>query len=405
MTGSSVAEHPPSMLERARRGIGWRFAALRTKFDDRNPRFFAVLREVCAASRRGTLAVAGDLLSAWSDLDCDPVTFASLMMWELPRAKRRDFYVGPELARFMDRANDPRDLELARDKAELAAVDRHRGLPWPETFAVVNRRDGDRIAGAIEITRPDDLWPRLTALAREHGNLALKPACGRRGVGFFRVATNGQIHDGEGRALTPVALAKAVFDYRFKNSERGYVVQPALTPASELARLTGVEVLTTARVVTAVHGGDAHVVESFLKIPDPRRLTDNFRDGSTGTFIAGFDPETGLLGDLIGMVNPQARYALERTAAHPLTGKRVKGALLARAGEIVAVAKRAALAHPLTPTLGWDVAIAENGLFLIDANPDWGPGWQPESPTHVRALLHRLYPDDFRAPASSELGE
>jgi hypothetical protein len=398
MNGTAAASKPSTVLARAARGVSWRLDAIRHKIADANPRFLAVLREVRRASGRGALEVAGDLLAAWADLDCDPVTYASIMLWEAPRATRQEFFVGPELRRFMAKTDHPEDSELADDKALIAALDARSGLPWPATLAVANRRNAPPIPDAVAITSKREIWPRLDELRREHGDLALKPAKGRRGVGFFRVAAGGEVHDADGRALSPAALADAVFEYRYRNSTLGYLVQRALTPSPSITELTGVDVLTTARVVTALAHGDVHVVESFLKIPDPRRLTDNFRDGSTGTFVAGFDPVGGRLSDLVGMTNPRGRYALERTARHPVTGRQISGETLPGARDIVALAMRAARAHPRTATFGWDIAIATNGLFVIDANNDWGPGWQPCARVGVRHLLHRLYPDDFRPP-------
>ncbi|HET9063637.1 MAG TPA: hypothetical protein VFO62_10150 [Candidatus Binatia bacterium] len=52
-------------------------------------------------------------------------------------------------------------------------------------------------------------------------------------------------------------------------------------------------------------------------------------------------------------------------------------------------------AQPRSVALGWDIAIADSGCVILDGNPNWGPGWQPCAPEGVRALLARLYPDDF----------
>jgi hypothetical protein len=149
------------------------------------------------------------------------------------------------------------------------------------------------------------------------------------------------------------------------------------------------------RVVTALKDGVPHVIESFLKIPGPGRLTDNFRDGETGTLIAGFDPLSGRLSDLVGLLRPGNRYVLERTSVHPVSGEHMTGAELPRWREAVDLAYRAALAHSRTTTMGWDIALAADGWFILDGNPNWGPGWQPGSVDGVRPLLAELFPEDF----------
>jgi hypothetical protein len=125
-------------------------------------------------------------------------------------------------------------------------------------------------------------------------------------------------------------------------------------------------------------------------------LTDNFRDGETGTLIAGFDPTTGRLSESIGLLRRGNRYVLERTDVAPVTGKRTHGVELPCWREAVDIAFRAATAHPRTATMGWDIALAEQGLFILDGNPNWGPGWQPGSKTGMRPVLAAIYPGDFR---------
>lgn len=384
-----------ALPERIAHGLRWRWEGLRNRVRDAIPHFTPVLLELHTATGRGVVELAGDLLTAWSRHGCDPVTLAEILLWDSPKERWHDFFVGPELDRMMERTTDAADRALARDKAALAAADRAAGLPWLPTLAVVNRREGAVIDGVRVIDREHDLWPALDEL-RLQGDLALKPSAGRRGIGFFRVSKAGKIQDGDGRSVTPAACARAVFDYGYKRTRFGYVVQPALQVAPEVAELTGVDVLTTVRIVTALSGGEPHVVESFLKIPSPDRLTDNFRDGTTGTLVAGFDPTTGVLTDLVGLLRPGNRYVLERTASHPVTGRRIAGAQLPFTREILEVAFRAALAHPRTATFGWDIALSASGLFLLDANLDWGPGWQPCSTVGVRPILARLFPGDFR---------
>lgn len=382
------------ITDRIALALSWRLEALRGLIEARTPFFLPVLRELRAATGRDTVELARSLVDAWRCFGVKPRDYAALMLQEVPRERWRDYIVDADLTRFMNKTLDREDRLLSRDKAAFAEADRKRGLPWLPTLAVVGRREGPAIEGAAMVEREEQLWPLLRELGKGR-DLALKPSCGQRGSGFFRVSSRGEIRDGDGRVIAPEQLARATFRYTHPLGDFGYLVQEALTPHPEIVELTGSDALTTVRVVTGLKDGRLHVIESFLKIPGPGRLTDNFRDGETGTLIAGFDPTTGRLTESVGLIRPGHRHVLERTAVAPVSGRRTAGAELPRWKEAVDIAFRAALAHPRTATMGWDVALAASGWFILDGNPNWGPGWQPCSETGSRPVLAALYPDDF----------
>jgi len=379
--------------------ITWRFRALGRRLSQKTPQLLPVLRELRAVTGRDTLGLVRDLLDASRSYGVSAHDFANLMLWEVPKERWRDFIVGEDLERFLQKTLDPEDRFLSRDKAGFAQVDREKGLPWLPTLAVIHRLEGMPIDGAAVISTETELWATLATLGREKGeerDLVVKPSYGERGRGFFCVSPNGEIRDGAGDPVDRDDFAHVVLHYTHPRGNYGYLLQPAIAPHPDIVKLTGIDALTSARVVTALKDGRPHVIESFLKVPGPGRLTDNFLSGSKGTTIASFDPETGELSDLVGLLRPGFRHALERTSNHPATGRRVAGQTLPFWREAVEVAYRAAGAHPRTAAIGWDVAIAASGCVILDGNPNWGPGWQPCDPEGVRPRLARLYSQDFR---------
>ena len=363
------------------------------------PQFFPVLRELRAVTGRSPLDLARDVLDASRAHGVSAHDFANLMLWEIPKARWREYVVGEDLDAFLAKTLDPEDRLLSRDKAAFAELDRRKGLPWLPTLAVINRRDGIAIDGATAITSVEQLWAVLARLGQdgdEHRELVVKPSCGERGRGFFRLTPHGGIRDGAGADVDREVFAHAVLNYTHPLGNYGYLVQPAVKPHPDLVRITGIDMLASVRVVTALKDGTPHVVESFLKIPGPGRLTDNFLSGAKGTTIARVDPATGRLSDVVGLLRAGFRHALERTSIHPATGRRIAGETLPSWREALDVAYRAARAHPRTVAIGWDVAIGASGCVILDGNPNWGPGWEPCDAEGVRARLARLYPDDFR---------
>jgi hypothetical protein len=381
---------------RVRHAARWRLEALRARAKRHLPHFLPILREIHATTGRSRLRVGLDLASAWQKHGIDPSNFAAMLLWDVPREHWTNFVVAAELNPFLDATLDPDDRRLSRDKVEIAARDAALGLPWLPTLAVVNRREGATIEGAASIDRRERLWPTLRELA--HGrDLVLKPACGRQGAGFFLVSAAGGARDGDGREIAPADIEQAVFSYTHRFGAYGYLVQEAVAPAREMVELTGIDALASVRVVTAVHVGGVDLIEAFLKIPAPGRLVDNFRYGSLGTMLSSVDPASGRLTALVGLLRPGNRYVLERTAKHPATGRDIEGRLMPRWSEATEVARRAALAHPCTATLGWDLALTPSGWVVLDFNPIWGPtGGEACTREGIRPLLARIYPNAWR---------
>jgi hypothetical protein len=381
---------------RVSHALRWRIAALRDRAANKLPRFFPVLREVKAATQRNRVRVALDLVTAWLKYGINPENFAATLLWDVPRERWRDFVVGEELNSFLNSTLDVNDRLLSRDKAEIAARDGLRGLPWLPTLAVIKRRTGVAIDSARTVDRQEALWPTLRELGRDR-DLVLKPACGRQGDGFFHVSAKGAVRDGDGIELSPDELGRAVFSYTHPLGDYGYIVQEALVANRQMIELTGIDALSSVRVVTALSDGIVDFIEVFLKIPAPGRLTDNFRYGAHGTMLASVDPGSGRLTALVGLLRPGSRYVLERTANHPRTGHEIEGRTLPHWGEAVEISRRAALAHPNTATVGWDLALTPSGWVLLDFNPIWGPtGGEACTREGIRPLLARRYPQNWR---------
>lgn len=382
-----------SLPGRVRHAISWRVAALRARVKSKLPRFLPILRELTATTGRGRVRSAADLVIAWRKYGIDPKNFAATLLWDVPRSRWRDFVYHFELNPFLEATLDDEDRRLSRDKAEIAARDIALGIPWPPTLAVVNRLMGARIDNATAVEQPAQLWPTLRALGHNR-SLALKPACGSQGSGFFQVSTEGRVRDGNGRDVTPEQLETTVFAYKHRLGAYGYLVQEALAPHPDMVELTGVSELSTIRVVTALRDGLVDFVEIFLKIPAPGRLVDNFRYGAHGTMLAGVDAASGRLTALVGLLRPGNRYVLERCAVHPATGREIEGRTIPQWNGAVEVSRKAALAHPETATLGWDLALTPTGWSMIDVNPIWGPtGGEACTREGVRPILARMYPE------------
>ncbi len=318
------------------------------------------------------------------------------MLWDTPRERRDDYLSSKEIDPFLLRLLHPDDRTFGRDKIASAEHARENGIPWIPTLAVVNRREGSPAKGAIVVDRPRDLWPSLDALAAR-GALALKPAHGLQGRGFYAVlGGSGGVVDATGRPVARDELMRSIFEYTREGTGFGYLAQPLLRAHPAMVELTGVEALATMRMVTARHESGYFTLQSLLKIPAPGHFTDNFRGGVSGTFIAAVNPSDGRLTDLVGLTRSGHRHVIERTPIHPKTGKRLNGKELPFWQECFRIAELAATAHPKSPLFAWDIGLGPDGWVVLEANATWGPtGYQICTRQGLRPLLAKLYPADW----------
>jgi hypothetical protein len=359
------------------------------------PPVLTIAREVSRVTGRSTVAVLMDLRSAWREYGIRPTRFAAFMIWDLSGDARVGFIGSLELEPFQAATTDDRDRALMFDKAAFGEHARRHGLPSVPTLAVINRYDGADADGAVRVDDPSSLAGVLERLS-ECGEVFLKPAVGKQGIGAYCVSRGGSVRDGDGREISMTDLVESVFAYRHPAGAFGYLVQPCLVSHPAMVSLTGSTELTTLRVITAVVGGEAQVLRAFLKLTARGRLTNNFQGGVSGNLLTNVDVGSGRLGDLVGILRPENRLVVERTPSHPETGRRITAQELPAWKEAVEITRRGALIHPHTATLGWDIALAAGGWTILEANTTWGPGGpQAASRVGLRTDLAKLYPEHF----------
>ena len=362
-----------------------------------------MIRELRFAANRSSFVVGADLMSAWLRDGIHPRTFVANLLWDVPVDRRHEFILGTEIDSFFAATIDSQDRLLIRDKAAFSDHDRRQGMPWLPTLAVVNRHEGGAIDGAAVVDEKRALVATLDRLADGY-DVFLKPACGKHGRGVYRYARGGPARGADGREVSLRDLVERTFAYQHPAGDYGYVVQRALDPHPDMVELTGVAVLATVRVVTAVCDGATHILQFLLKVPAPGRVTDNVQGGVTGTMVAGVDPESGRLLDLVGIVRPGNRLVREHTAIHPVTGRRIGGRELPAWRDVLDLARRAALLHARTATLGWDIALTSSGCVFLDVNAMWSAsGSQACTGEGLRPTLARIFPELW-PPASGKLG-
>ncbi|TVQ41239.1 MAG: hexapeptide transferase [Wenzhouxiangella sp.] len=88
---------------------------------------------------------------------------------------------------------------------------------------------------------------------------------------------------------------------------------------------------------------------------------------AAGNLAAPIDEETGQISGP-GIYSDITR---KPESSHPVTGVSIEGFQVPYWAETLELVKQASLKHPQNRSIGWDVAITENGPGLIEGNHDW----------------------------------
>ncbi len=125
------------------------------------------------------------------------------------------------------------------------------------------------------------------------------------------------------------------------------------------------ESLNTIRIITQISNlGEAEIIGTILRMGCGRE-TDNL---STDGIACPIDFLTGKVngpGISFDITKPDYK-------THPVSGKILQGFQIPFWKESMELAKKAALLYPQNRSVGWDVAITNNGPLLIEGNHNWG---------------------------------
>ena len=197
-----------------------------------------------------------------------------------------------------------------------------------------------------ELKQSDDVAKRL--INSPSGKLVLKRSDGGSGKGIEVISTDG--------------LTKEKLMEQLERSGND-MVEEFVVQHKELMRLAP-SGLNTIRIITQVDGeGGVDIVGSRLRMT----VNSHVDNMAAGNIAASIDTETGL-------VNSDAVYSdmtKPSVQKHPVTGVQIRGFQIPFWPETIEMIKKAALKNSSNRSIGWDVAITDNGPELIEGNHDW----------------------------------
>jgi hypothetical protein len=156
--------------------------------------------------------------------------------------------------------------------------------------------------------------------------------------------------------FTPDSLIEYMTLHHYDLAEEYVVQHPALMALSPSG-------LNTVRVFTQLSNGKADILGIRLRV-SVNSPVDNM---AAGNLAAPVDEETG-------EVNGPAVYSditKDERTDHPVTGISIVGFVIPHWNKVIDLARQAALFFPENKSIGWDIAITEIGVELIEGNHNW----------------------------------
>jgi len=320
----------------------------------------------CGARGRGLRAasVPAEILIARLRYGLGPRMYSLYRLWRKPVSQWGEYLVDRRKNRLLRPLFSSEQLGYLDDKVEFCRRCISAGLPTVPVLGVITGGDGETAAGVERIASPAALSALVAG--NPHG-LFLKPRDAAHGIGGFSILPGGRDLDCGGRRLSP---AGAFEDCRSRAAKHGglLVVEPRVRPARAMMPIMSPHGLGTIRAVTRYDGRQARVLAACLRIPVGKNDADNFKHGASGNLVAGIDLASGRLLRTYGSTDRNWPRIVE-VDRHPDTGGVFAGFQVPRWRELLDVVERAQLAFAGLTTVGWDVAITDDGPVLIEGNP------------------------------------
>jgi len=154
----------------------------------------------------------------------------------------------------------------------------------------------------------------------------------------------------------------------------GYLVQPRMHMHPSLMGFVSTTGLSTVRAITLMRNGKAELIMACLKLIVGNNIVDNFmrgNSGPSGNLVAAINLETG---ELTAAWGPRRsdRPKMVSFSHHPDTGKKIEGFVMPFWRELVQLSLNAQESLPFLKTIGWDIAITNEGTLIVEANTTYG---------------------------------
>jgi len=274
--------------------------------------------------------------------------------------RRREYLYYDQMWLLLDWLNrelGPRDAADLSDKRRFHDRAAQAGLPVIPVLAEFDR-------GTISVKASPSDHPSADLFSKFAARWYGEGACA------WRRCADGSYADDQGAHLT---LDELYAKLSALSLEYPLILQPRVTNHPELRALSGNGLSTVRAVTVRDTRGRIELTLACFRMPVGALLADNFAAGGLAAPITLHDGRLGLA------VFKSRSGVFD---AHPESGAAILGRRLPHWSEVKELAVAAHAEFKTLPSIGWDIAISEDGPVIVEGNSEWG--------TNVVQMSHQL---------------
>lgn len=260
---------------------------------------------------------------------------------------------------------------LAKDKYISHLLLEKEGVPTPELYAYYHPEKGDSSFDSL----------RKELETKNVKSCVVKPAVdGAHGAGVFVCKEMLYIHDdiimvkSDGKQLS-------LHDFCEQNKSTSWLFESIVVQSDQIRKFNRSSV-NTVRFMTALYpDGSVKIFATFMKIGRAGSDVDNA--GGGGNVDCAINIETG---ECYNALQFNSYTDVKKVDRHPDSGEMINGVHIENWNEIKKCLCDYQTRIPQLKTIGWDVALTDNGPVIIEINNYWdttgqlflGKGWKEE---------------------------
>ncbi len=328
--------------------------------------YVQVARNIARKQRTSTVWILFRLRYCWHRYGFAYRDFIQFRFYSLPLSAPKAYIKKRELESLQALVNPEEARDVVDDKLKFFQRCQQLGLPTPTILGLVDSAQPNHSSDGIPLIRTPEHLLQIVRLGGE-GKYLFKPARGFLGAGIKRIELkDDRLIDDSGEEIAIKEFLDSILEQRSL-----FILQKYLLPHSELRPIMPGGNLGTARILTIITGGEARVFRAHFKIPTGDNAADNFNSGQTGNLIAQVDLDSGRLLKSFGP-DPKHSGLVDEILFHPDNGESLRGFKIPCWQELLATALNGARVFSDLGTIGWDIALTEEGPCLIEGNGRYG---------------------------------
>jgi len=256
---------------------------------------------------------------------------------------------------------------LEESKTTFAATCTERGIPSVGVEAFISFPNTTVPSGASTVLGSSKELEGFFERSPDMDAI-VKPDGGGQGYGLYKVRVRG----GKLLPTRDYQSCQDFLDFLAVGypTDGGFILQRRLIPNEGMADLFPGPGLGTIRVNSFLMADRSVAVPwTFLKIPGPDSLHDNWRMGTGGGLLCPVDVASGRTLHAVGRedsIGPLKEYD-----HHPVTEVAIAGRQLPQWDKMKTLIPVIAARFPELPALGWDIVITASGPVVLEANWAW----------------------------------